>query len=120
MTDLNSLKQNRHKIVVNPPEKAIYDFKGYFQAEDSSTKEGLSLKNTLWANTILASQGHIYGLVIYTGDETRFRMNSQAPGSKIGKTDQEINNLAKGLFVMMFLMALMIVGLDNFKGHWYV
>lgn len=78
------------------------------------------MKNTLWANTIIASQGYIFGLVIYTGEETRFRMNSQAPGSKIGKTDMEINNLAKGLFVMMFIMALMMEAVDYFKGLWYI
>lgn len=72
------------KVVAYPPEKAIYDFKGYLQVEEGAAKEGLSLKNTLWANTIIASQGYIYGMVVYTGDETRFRMNSQAPGSKIG------------------------------------
>ena len=30
-----------------------------------------SLENTLWANTVLASQGFILGLVVYTGRETR-------------------------------------------------
>lgn len=41
-----------------------------------SYKESLSLKNSLWANTILASQGHILGLAIYTGKETRYKMNT--------------------------------------------
>lgn len=31
---------------------------------------GLKLDHTIWANTVLAS-GKIYGMVIYTGPETR-------------------------------------------------
>lgn len=54
-------------IVANPPNDQIYDFKGYFQSPDIDQKEGLSLENTLWANTVLASTGFILGMVIYTG-----------------------------------------------------
>jgi phospholipid-translocating ATPase len=108
------------KIVAHPPEKEIYDFKGYYQVDEHKPKEALSLKNTMWANTIMASQGYALGIVVYTGEETRFRMNSQAPGSKLGKTDIELNNLTKLLFIMMLLIALMIVATDSFKGYWYI
>jgi hypothetical protein len=43
------------KIVANPPNKMIHEFKGYYQADVDSVKEGLALKNTLWTNTIVAS-----------------------------------------------------------------
>ena len=39
--------------------------------EDAQHKEPLSLDNSLWANTVLASTGYIWGLVLYTGVETR-------------------------------------------------
>jgi hypothetical protein len=31
-------------------------------------KEPLTIENTMWANTVLASQGFILGLVVYTGN----------------------------------------------------
>lgn len=68
----------------------------------------------------MASQGYIFGLAIYTGTETRYKMNSQAPSSKIGKTDLEINNLTKFLFVLMLVVAFVILCIDGFRGHWYV
>jgi phospholipid-translocating ATPase len=46
--------------------------------------EGLSLENTLWANTVLASPGHILGIVVYTGKETRMAMNITSPRQKVG------------------------------------
>jgi phospholipid-translocating ATPase len=54
-----------------PPNEMIYDFKGYLLDEETLHKEPLSLDNTLWANTVLASTGYILGLVLYTGIETR-------------------------------------------------
>ncbi len=55
---LNSL------VIVEPPHKAIYDFKGKFYYEDdnhvSEYDERLSLDHTLWANSVLASKGFIY------------------------------------------------------------
>jgi phospholipid-translocating ATPase len=54
-----------------PPNDKIYDFKGVMIDEKSSQEEPLSLENTLWANTVLASTGYILGLVLYTGIETR-------------------------------------------------
>jgi phospholipid-translocating ATPase len=47
------------------PNKFIYEFSGVFANNDLN--ESLSLESTLWAETILASQGFILGLIIYTG-----------------------------------------------------
>ena len=47
------------------PTNLIYEFNGIFI--NNEHKEPLSLENTLWADTILASQGFILGLVAYTG-----------------------------------------------------
>jgi phospholipid-translocating ATPase len=79
--------------VANPPNDLIYDFKGYYESSEprrgsklftpeskeedllsgdsGSQREALSLENTLWANTVLASSGHVLGMIVYTGKETR-------------------------------------------------
>lgn len=61
----------RSYVKALPPNEHIYDFKGYMLDEDTQQKEPLSLENTLWANTVLASTGFALGLVLYTGIETR-------------------------------------------------
>jgi phospholipid-translocating ATPase len=48
-----------------------------------SVTEPLNLENTCWTNTIVAT-GRIYGLVAYTGKETRIALNSKEPRSKFG------------------------------------
>jgi phospholipid-translocating ATPase len=77
-------------------------------------KEALSLENTMWASTILASKKAI-GIIIYTGKENRFQMNSSSPKTKKGALDEELNRLSKILFVIMVLSAFIITMLKGFR-----
>lgn len=124
------------EIVANPPNDQIYDFKGYFESNTSSRpnqiiegeslsspgndaellkndtqREALSLESTMWANTVLASSGHVLGMVVYTGVESRAQMNSRDSQTKIGKLDLEINLMSKYLFVAMLILSFCIVAL---------
>lgn len=57
------------------PNKKIYDFLGLYEHEDPTTqkiaREPMNYDNTMWANTVLASQHLVLGLVVYTGRQTR-------------------------------------------------
>lgn len=78
------------------------------------------MENTLWANTVLATSGHILASVIYTGKETRSEMNSKEARVKIGKFDMEVNRLSKFLFMFMVAIAFGIVALEGFVINWYI
>ena len=108
-------------ITANPPTNKIYDFVATFTvSEDQESVEPLSLENTLWANTVLASGGFVYGLVTYTGRETRAVMNSENPRSKNGLIDLEVNFLSKILFVLMMVVALAILLMNGVYADWYI
>lgn len=77
------------------------------------------MDQTLWANTSITS-GKVYGLVIYTGRETRISMNGSSPRSKFGKIDLELNTITKFLFGFSLLLAILIVSLDGFYRYWYL
>ena len=83
-------------------------------------KESLSLENTLWQNTVLASAGHVLALVIYTGKETRSEMNGSSQVTKVGMLDLEINRLSKFLCIFMVGMSFVIVLLDGLQNGWYI
>lgn len=87
---------------------------------DDGQVEALSLENTLWANTVLASSGYILGMITYTGIETRAQMNSKEPLTKVGKLDLEVNRLSKLLFIFMIIVSFIIVALGEFKGNWLI
>ena len=65
------------KVKCEGPSNLIYEFAGVLVNEEkgSEAREPLSLENTLWAETVLASQGYVIGLVVYTGRQTRSQMN---------------------------------------------
>ena len=88
--------------------------------ESAAYREALSLENTMWANTVLASSGHIIGQIVYTGIETRAQMNQKAPVTKVGKLDLEVNKFSKFLFVFMIFLSLGIVALSGFTGHYII
>lgn len=63
------------KIQYAPACDDIYDFVGSYSNSENK-KESLNLDNTAWANTVLAA-GHMIGIVVFTGVETRSQMNSR-------------------------------------------
>lgn len=115
--DYNSLLDPGLSVQVDPPNNQIYKFQGFFSREDGA-KESLSLDNTLWANTVLAS-ANSYGLVVYTGKETRAQKNSTEPRTKLGQIDHEINIISKALFFFMLFCSVFLVVLSGAQGSLY-
>ena len=103
-----------------PPSKLIYEFKGVVKCktEEGDKKEPLNLENTMWASTVVASQ-KVIGVVIYTGKETRAKMNLSRPKLKLGILDQEINRLNLYLFVITFIVAFIITCAKGFNSNFF-
>ena len=76
--------------------------------ENGNIREPLSLENTLWTNTVITS-GKSIGLVIFTGKHTRCAMNSRKPRYKNGIFDEEVNFIAKLIFLIMVIMAGILI-----------
>ncbi|KAL8443798.1 hypothetical protein Emed_006573 [Eimeria media] len=85
----------------------------------SSHVEPLGLENVLWANTVVAS-GSVFGLVIYTGRETRASMNASQATTKVGLFDLEVNLMSKILFGVLCLLSFALVALRGLDGIWGV
>ncbi|XP_047382561.1 probable phospholipid-transporting ATPase IIB isoform X3 [Sciurus carolinensis] len=107
-------------VYAQKPQLDIHSFEGTFTREDSDppVHESLSIENTLWASTIVAS-GTVIGVVIYTGKETRSVMNTSNPKNKIGLLDLELNQLTKALFLALVVLSVVMVTLQGFAGPWY-
>ena len=101
-------------VEYEPPSKLIYNFNGIIYK--GGKKDALNLENTMWASTVVASKGAI-GLIIYTGKETRARMNSSSPKMKLGILDQELNTSNKYLFFIMLLLSFAITSAKGFDSN---
>ncbi|XP_057360287.1 probable phospholipid-transporting ATPase IIB isoform X2 [Manis pentadactyla] len=102
------------------PQLDIHSFEGTFTREDSDPPihESLSIENTLWASTVVAS-GTVIGVVIYTGKETRSVMNTSNAKNKVGLLDLELNQLTKALFLALVALSVVMVTVQGFAGPWY-
>ena len=106
------------------PTKDIYAFVGKFSAMVSGgggkwETEGVDVDNTMWANTVVASDV-VIGLVIYTGADTRAVMNTTPPTTKTSTLDLELNYFSKILFALLVVLSLLMVALKGFQGLWPV
>lgn len=126
MTNITDLINNISLIIGNPT-KSIHNFngklvhhpQGYGNANSDSFP--LSIDQTMWANTVLAT-GSAIGIVIYTGVETRQLLNTTKSGVKTGLLELEINKLAKILCVSVFLLSAGLVLAKGWplKKNWYI
>lgn len=106
-------------ITASAPEKSIHVFWGKIAYKGSSVP--LTVDNTLWANTVLASAGTCIGCVLYTGTDTRQALNTTKPNIKTGLLELEINNLSKILCICVFILSVILVAFTGFSDPtWYV
>jgi phospholipid-translocating ATPase len=84
----------------------------------------LTIDNTAWANTILASSNVVLAVVVYTGEQTRQALSTSSSRSKVGLLEFEINNLTKILCILTLTLSAVLVGLQNFhfkpEIKWYI
>ncbi|KAH3672883.1 hypothetical protein WICPIJ_009994 [Wickerhamomyces pijperi] len=102
---------------VTAPTKSIHSFLGKLNYDGQST--GLTIDNTMWANTVLAS-GTAIGCVVYTGIDTRQAMNTTKSGVKTGLLELEINRISKILCVCVFILSFGLVAIHGFTSTWYI
>lgn len=121
---------NRFSLIINKPIKSIHNFNGRLihhpQGYDNSSSFDnetypLSIDQTMWANTVLAS-GSAIGMIVYTGVETRQQLNTTKTGVKTGLLELEINRLSKILCVSVFLLSAFLVGAKGWPlpSTWYI
>lgn len=84
----------------------------------------LTVDNTAWANTILASNSVTLAAIVYTGSETRQALSTTQSRPKTGLLEHEINALTKILCILTLCLSLTLVALEGFEStpdrKWYV
>jgi phospholipid-translocating ATPase len=84
----------------------------------------LTIDNTAWANTVLASSCTTLAVIVYTGPQTRSALSTSASRSKTGLLEYEINSLTKILCALTATLSIVLVALEGFQHvegiKWYV
>ncbi|CDO93100.1 unnamed protein product [Kluyveromyces dobzhanskii CBS 2104] len=111
---------NNITINASAPEHSIHNFLGKITYKDS-TSSPLSVDNTMWENTVLASSAACICCIVYTGCDTRQSLNTTKSSVKTGLLELEINGLSKILCACVFLLSIILVGFAGFNNKdWYI
>ena len=91
---------------------------------DDAKTAALSIDNTAWANTVIASQATTLAVVMYTGPQTRSALSTSPSRSKTGLLEYEINSLTKILCALTLALSIILVALEGFENTegnvWYI
>ena len=145
---LNAAEFVRLRITAGKPDKKVNEFIGTvellpsgmpsyspyepreapFRNNGGSLTSGstapLTIDNTAWANTVLASNATTLAVIIYTGPETRSALSTSPSRSKVGLLEYEINSLTKILCALTLTLSIVLVALEGFQHvegiKWYV
>jgi len=111
-TDAKHLSDWEGRIECENPNKDLYNFDGRIFMNERDAKP-LSLNNTqvLLRGCILKNTEWIYGLVIFTGNDTKLRQNARNPPSKRSTLEKEMNTGLITLFVFLFVVSALCAGL---------
>jgi phospholipid-translocating ATPase len=93
------------------------------QPSSSTNSAPLTIDNTAWCNTVLASNATTLAVVVYTGSQTRSALSTSPSRSKTGLLEYEINSLTKILCALTATLSVVLVALEGFEkveGKWYV
>ncbi|KAK1688112.1 phospholipid-translocating P-type ATPase [Colletotrichum godetiae] len=88
------------------------------------TSAPLSIDNTAWANTVIASNATTLAVIMYTGPQTRSALSTAPSRSKTGLLEYEINSLTKILCALTLALSIILVALEGFGNTkdnvWYI
>ena len=135
----------RLRIVASKPDKKVNEFigtvellpkdvTGYDPHMSRDAPQGgvldtktapLTIDNTAWANTVLASNATTLAVIVYTGPQTRSALSTSPSRSKTGLLEYEINSLTKILCALTLTLSIVLVGMEGFDHReggreWYV
>ena len=130
----------RLKIAAGKPDKKVNEFIGTIEYSEPTSNDRigqenpsiqrsvksapLTIENTAWANTVLASSATVLAVVVYTGAQTRQALSTSPSRSKTGLLEYEINNLTKILCALTLTLSIVLVALEGFENRedqkWYV
>ncbi|KAK0727353.1 hypothetical protein B0T26DRAFT_694244 [Lasiosphaeria miniovina] len=131
----------RLRVTAGRPDRKVNEFAGTLELlpsrqdainsaadphDDGSPSKAapLSIDNTAWANTVIASQATTLAVIIYTGPQTRSALSTSPSRSKTGLLEYEINSLTKILCFLTLAISIILVALEGFGNTqdnvWYV
>ena len=101
------------KIEIGKPDKNIYNIEGCVSDVDryinnDNKKVYFDISNCLLRGGVLKNVNYIYGIVIYTGKETKIMMNIKKGYQKLSNIDKLLNFIVLYLVIISLVLAIIM------------
>ncbi|KAL0839951.1 hypothetical protein ABMA28_016563 [Loxostege sticticalis] len=110
-------------IQCEPPNRHLYEFNGMLKETNAKTIP-LGLDQMLLRGAMLRNTSWVYGVVIYTGHETKLMKNSTKAPLKRSSIDRQTNTHILMLFMILLALSLLSAGCNELwvRNHsdWYI
>jgi magnesium-transporting ATPase (P-type)/class 3 adenylate cyclase len=93
----------RGEVECGAPNADLYSFRGVFERDDG-TRIPVNLDNVVWRGCRLKNTNYVYGLVVYTGQETKLIMNSRRAPAKRSNVEKSVDKAIILIFVTLALL----------------
>jgi phospholipid-translocating ATPase len=116
LNDEKSLQKFRAMVKCEDPNENLYSFIGTLKYEGEEYP--LSLQQILLRDSKLRNTEYIYGVVIFTGQDTKVMQNSIDPPSKRSKIERKMDEIIYILFSTLILISFigsLFFGVDTQK-----
>ena len=104
-TSADSIARNNTHLVVEDPNLNLYSFEGKVTADS----ETLPLTNSevIYRSSVVRNTSEVYGVVIYTGEECKIRMNAtKNPRIKAPALQSVVNKVVVIIVIFVLLLAI--------------
>ena len=98
-------------IEVLPPNKDLYDIEGTVFYENN--KNFFNIKNILLRGARLKNVDYVYGIVLYSGHDTKLMQNIGHSSMKLSNIDKKLNYI----LAIVFIICILINILSSFLGY---
>ena len=107
-TGLEAVQQFTGFVECEPPKKDFNSFSGTlhlsFRRGKETVKVPLTPDQALWRGCVIRNVQFVYGLVIYTGQETKVRVGQRDVSTKKASVEKSINTNILLLALMLLLL----------------
>ena len=114
----NDKEEENCYINVEPPNRNIYKINGLLFL--NGEKIVFNKTNVAIRGAILKNTKFIYGIVIYTGEETKIMQNFIKPKSKFSYLDKLVNDIVLVIIIIRIIYVLVFMGIGLYYRYRYM
>lgn len=100
------------EMTVDTPNELLDYWEGFVQSTQIPQKAPSSIKNLVLRGSFVRNTKHAFGIVIYTGMQTKILKNLKKPPHKVSNVMKKMNQMLYTVFAFQIVLVILFAGLN--------